>query len=330
MTDPPTYRVEPEPGFADRLERLLLQRLTAAPDDHRAGRPVELGAGPDVADTRSEDHEGDIIMLETEDRPPIGDVPAPTRRPSGRWLLAAAAVALIAVIGAVLAAGGDDEDKIDTVVSTPDRPQPKDVRAATEAKIEPGSYFVDPDGDPSTPLRVIFDVAAEGWAGWLGTYKETPGRGRVILSITTVDNVTRNACSDQRPAEPAVGPTVDDLAAALSSLAPFTVTSPPSDVTISGYHGKHLELTVPELRVVNGRFPDCTEGNLHSWFSPLLGDDASASFWGYDQKPGATEEFWILDVDGTRLVLVTDQSPTSSSQDLAELQAIFDSIRIEP
>ena len=29
MVDPPTYRAEPDPEFADRLERVLLQRLTA-------------------------------------------------------------------------------------------------------------------------------------------------------------------------------------------------------------------------------------------------------------------------------------------------------------
>jgi hypothetical protein len=209
----------------------------------------------------------------------------------------------------------------------PTGPPPRNANELSGEELEPGSYFIDPDGDASTPLRVTFEVAAEGWGGWLGTYKEPPGSGRVILSITTVDNVVREACSDQRPAEPAIGPTVDDLAAALSSLAPFAVTSPPTDVTISGYHGKHLELTVPELRVTNGQFADCTEGNLHSWIAPLLGNSA---FFGYEQVPGATEEFWILDVNGTRLVLVIDQSPTSSPEDLAEMDAIFDSIRIEP
>ena len=33
MVDPPTYRAEPDPEFADRLERVLLQRLTASRPD---------------------------------------------------------------------------------------------------------------------------------------------------------------------------------------------------------------------------------------------------------------------------------------------------------
>ena len=40
MVDPPTYRAEPDPEFADRLERVLLQRLTAEPAGPRSSRGV--------------------------------------------------------------------------------------------------------------------------------------------------------------------------------------------------------------------------------------------------------------------------------------------------
>jgi hypothetical protein len=195
--------------------------------------------------------------------------------------------------------------------------------------LEPGTYSIDPDGDPSTPLRVTYQVAAAGWSQWIGAVKFNDD-GHVGLSITTVDNLVRDGCSDHRPAEPAVGPTVDDLAAALSTLAPFELTSPPSNLTILGYQGKHLELTASDVRVVGEGtsriFADCADGNLHSWIAPNLG----GSFYGYNTQPGETEEFWILDVDGTRLVLETTQSPESPPQDVAEMEAIFDSVRIEP
>lgn len=123
---------------------------------------------------------------------------------------------------------------------------------------------------------------------------------------------------------------MDDLATALSQLEPFEVTAPATDVTLLGHPGKHLQLTVPDLPVTdtgNGRlFTDCFEGELHSWISANLG----GSFWGYNGEPGRTEDFWILDVDGTRLVIETNSSPASSPQDLAEMDAIFDSIRIHP
>ena len=113
--------------------------------------------------------------------------------------------------------------------------------------LEPGTYFIDPDADPSTPLRVLYEVP-EGWSSWIGAAKFYEG-GHVMVSITTVTNLVRHGCRDHSWADPPVGASVEDLAAALADLAPFRVTSPPKDVTIYGYSGKHLELTVPDLPV---------------------------------------------------------------------------------
>ncbi|MEX2458056.1 MAG: hypothetical protein WD770_03615, partial [Actinomycetota bacterium] len=182
---------------------------------------------------------------------------------------------------------------------------------------------------PSTPLRVVYEVAAEGWSQWLGAVKFAAD-GHVAVSITTVANLTTHACTDHSQADPPVGPTVDDLAAALADLPPFRVTSPPADITIYGYRGKHLEWTVPGLRVVgqgdDREFADCVDGNLASW----IGTPAFGAFFGYNADPGFTEEFWILDVDGTRLMIAAERSPGSPAKDVAEQRAILDSIRIEP
>ena len=191
------------------------------------------------------------------------------------------------------------------------------------APLEPGTYFMDPDQDPSTPLRVVYDVPAEGWSEWSGAVKFAEDEGHVGVSITTVTNVVRHGCRDHSPADPRVGPSVDDLATALADLAPFQVTSPPSDVTIYGYPGKHLKPTVPDLPVDESGFTGCINDNLKSWI------DVGGVFYGHT-GPGYTEEFWILDVEGTRLVIVAHRSPGSPPQDLAELRAVLDSIRIEP
>jgi hypothetical protein len=125
---------------------------------------------------------------------------------------------------------------------------------------------------------------------------------------------------------------VEDLATALADLAPFQVTSPPSDVNVYGYAGKHLELTVPDLPVEgsgdNLRFTGCTGGQLKSWVAPFdsAPDDA---FYGYT-GPGYTEEFWILDVEGTRVMIAAERSAGSPEQNLEELNTILDSIRFEP
>jgi hypothetical protein len=185
--------------------------------------------------------------------------------------------------------------------------------------LETGSYFIDPDDDPSTPLRVVYTIAADGWQQWLGATKFA-GDEHVMVSIVTVTNVVRHGCRDHSRADPPVGPTVDDLATALADLAPFRVTSPPTDVTIYGYRGKHLELIVPKID-----FAECVGGNLKSWIAPLN----DGAYYGYTGS-GYTEEFWILDVEGSRLVVSTQRTPDMPARDIAESLAILDSIRIEP
>jgi hypothetical protein len=200
------------------------------------------------------------------------------------------------------------------------------------APLEPGTFSIDPDLDPTTPLRVVYEVPFEGWLMWIGATKPADD-GHVMVSITTVTNLVSDGCRDHSWADPPVGPSVDDLAAALADLAPFRVTSPPKDVTIHGYRGKHLELTVPDLPVEgkgdDRRFAGCKEGTLKSWVAAVDTEPGDA-FYGYNGEPGRTEEFWILDVDGTRLMIEANWSPASPGKDVAEMRAILDSIRIEP
>ena len=233
-------------------------------------------------------------------------------------------------------------------VNATDPPAPTVTVAVQDAMV---TRSVDPDGDGATPLRVTYQVPTDGWKGnWFGAVKYLPGDadGITALSITTVSNLVADGCRDHTPLDPPVGPTVDDLVIALSQLAPFEVTAPPTDVALFGYQGKHLELTVPALPVAGAgnasaaknlaKFTGCVEGELYSWISPindrssgLLGHspDSLGAFNAY-QAPGQTEEFWILDVGGTRVVLVKFDTPGAPSADIAERDAIFESIRIEP
>src|SRR6476619_5424528 len=41
------------------------------------------------------------------------------------------------------------------------------------APLEPGTYFIDPDADPSTPLRVVYEVPMEGWSQWIGAFRRS-------------------------------------------------------------------------------------------------------------------------------------------------------------
>ena len=220
---------------------------------------------------------------------------------------------------------------------------------------EPGTYSLDVvygfSHEPVTndvifrscpPIWVLFTIPADGWRAWIGSFKPEEGEGcdpaglncpevenrSVGFTIINVTNLVVDGCLNHRPADPPVGPTVDDLASALADLPPFLVTSPPRDVTIYGYSGKHLELTVPdmpiEVRADKTHFTDCFEDDLISW----MGEPLSYAFHGYT-GPGQIEEFWILDVEGNRMVIEANWSPDSPPEDIAEMRAILDSIQIE-
>jgi len=268
-------------------------------------------------------------MLETEDRPIGHEPPNPRRRPPGTWLLVAAAVAVVAIVGGLLVAtSGDDDDgkdELDTANVTPTTAPARDIMELPDfGGLPQGRYFIDPDGDDTTPLRVTYEVAAPGWSQWIGAVKFSDV-GHAGLTITTVRNVVTDGCRDVTLQDPAVGPTVDDLATALSQLEPFEVVAPPTDVTVLGHPGKHLVLKAPDnLPFADGEFTGCVDGNLHSYDAPNNG----GPFYGY--TPGDTEELWILDVEGTRLMIAAGASPGTTAQDLAERDAIFDSINIEP
>jgi hypothetical protein len=196
--------------------------------------------------------------------------------------------------------------------------------------LEVETYFVEP---VETDIQVFYTIRAQGWMSWFGAFK--PGRPTdppdsvVGLSIVNVTNVVQDGCTAHIAAEPPVGPTVDDMATALAALEPFDLTKPPTAVTAYGFSGKYLELTVPDLafeRAVDGYiFTDCTDGELWSW----IGKPLSFANHAYSH-PGQVEEIWLLDVDGTRLMIVAGTSPGSSDGDIAELRSILDSIDIVP
>jgi hypothetical protein len=316
-----------DPAFPARMRALVLDEWRA---DH-------IDTDRHLDTETADDDPGEIIVLETEDRPSLDDGPGPSGpRWPGRWFLVAAALAVVALVGALLV-DSDDAD-VDTAADVPGAGPAEEGPAQPVPQVEeflpldPGRWYVDPDGDDATPLRVSFDVAAPGWKSWLGTV-DFSGRSHVVLTVTTITNLVADGCTDHTPLDPPVGPSVDDLATALTQLQPFEVSSAPTDVTVLGYEGTHVQLTVPDLPISTDRgevrFADCTGGTLKSWYSPLH-DGGRNPYFGYNGEPGRTEDFWIIDVEGTRLVLTTSWGPGSLPEDVAELDAIVDSIRIEP
>ena len=210
---------------------------------------------------------------------------------------------------------------------------PQDVMGREPfSALEPGRYFIDPDGDASTSLRVVFDIPSEGWSAWIGAAKFSDV-GHSGVSITTVANLVTDGCTDHTWADPPIGPTVDDLVAAMIALHPFEIVARPTDVTVAGYPGKHLEWVVPDMpttgTVPSLMFTDCVSGQLKSWVAFIDTGEPGDAFYGYS-GPGYREEFWVLDVGGDRLMIAAEQSAGTPAADLEEQRRILSSIGIEP
>lgn len=89
------------------------------------------------------------------------------------------------------------------------------------------------------------------------------------------------------------------------------------DITVDGFHGKQLEFTVPDYNEALS----CSYGDFK-----LLEAVGGGAWWA--QSPNQHNQLWILDVNGTRLVIVAVDFPDASPQDRAALAEVLASIQI--
>lgn len=193
------------------------------------------------------------------------------------------------------------------------------LRDFGEGVLDPGTYVLD-----LFPVDLAFDIPDGPSPGWhVGTSDAssaivlwyTPPEITYGFAFSTADNVYVDPCNPAAgELEPPIGPTVDDLVAAISDLPGFQVTAP-VDVTVGAFTGKEIELTALDSED-NCREPIAFRAGNHQ----------------FDIEPGQTLPMQILNVDGVRIVMwwrsiePAERDPAVE----AELQEILDSIRIEP
>lgn len=176
-----------------------------------------------------------------------------------------------------------------------------------EGPLAPGRYVYTGDG-----VRVILTVP-EGWEGGEFSISEAPGRelpDGANVGFRQPSTVFPDPCAPERGAM-TVGSTVEDLVNALADL-PNLTASAQAEVTISGFRGTHLTFVVDTEGI------DCVMA-LYGQGSFIRAADN-----------GQHQELWILDVDGTRFVIDAATYPGTTAADRAELEAIVDSLVIEP
>jgi hypothetical protein len=185
--------------------------------------------------------------------------------------------------------------------------------------LDPGMYAF--DAGKVTPVPFSFAVPA-GWAvdaeGFVKKHAGAPDE--VYMTAWTISHIYGDACH-RTGTLVAVGSTADDLTTALA-VQKGRVASPATDVTVGGFPGKRITLTVPADTDVT----TCEAGVVRVWPDP--GPDESGGLCC--SAAGSTDVVTSVDVAGQRLVVIARHEAGSSSADQAELQAIVDSIAIEP
>jgi hypothetical protein len=189
------------------------------------------------------------------------------------------------------------------------------VRGGTD--LLPGQYLI----DYAAPVEVTITVPQEpfetyqtAWFKALYDWGPWHQSNLARLGVAQIENVYVDPCD---PAlglrDPAVGPTVDDLETALGSVPGLNLSNE-SAASIDGYDGRLIVL-------LGGEIPaDCAEDP--AVWATTNGDPSLLLL-----TPGDTTRVWILDVDGTRLVVWASEDQGFAAQ--GSLQGLVDSIEIE-
>ena len=226
--------------------------------------------------------------------------------------LAAAAVAAALVAGFFLSPGLWRDTTVSPAgpVATPTSIQPTvAVGPGTGSSVFAGT-------SPFVP--VTYTMPSDGWQAD-NVFVVKWQTFQVLVAFFDVANIYTDGCQWKR-VDPQPGPSVDDLVAAyVNEVEGVTAVR---DVTVDGFSGKKIQYAVPDYR--EGECKGDQFGLVQEDNRSDLAD--APSLWA--QTPKQQNEIWILDVDGTRLVILAGYPPNISAPDRADLDAILNSIRI--
>jgi hypothetical protein len=220
-------------------------------------------------------------------------------------LVGIAAAAVILIAGLVFFLTRDDAQ-----VAEPS-PNAAAISDEMDTPLAPGAYFVDTDRDEESSLGGTFVIEGAGWSSMGAGPRKMFGEGYVSLLIVEVDQVWSPAC--EAPAPIAAGTTAEDLANQFAA-AGFTIQEAVSPVSAFGQSGYHLVVDVPAA---------CTGTANLVWEGPTFGRY-------YHDPEGHVVEYWFLDVDDTPVMVEASWVPSSSEEEVAELQDVLDTLVITP
>ena len=225
-----------------------------------------------------------------------------------------------------------------STTSPPPAPSEAATSSAEPATAQPvvealtgGRYDFRPLGD--VPSFSVVAIGPDGWYGYPSWAMDGPLPVRadaptgIGISFVTANGLYSDPCrwdvqgtgrADVGDVE--VGPTVDDLVAALRANT-FYTSSASTPVTIDGFAGQELELQLP-----NDPFTSCDKEPGDTGGHAFVFSGAGL----YAQGPANRWRLYILDVDGTRLIAVILSYAKTPQADLDLARNIIETLDIDP
>lgn len=256
--------------------------------------------------------------------------------------LGAAAVVVVLLIGAQLLGSPGNTGSGGEEASTPQptaSPTPETTQSPPAEGGVPEGPFVITNTD--APVRTTVTIASSGWSplpGLDALTKDDDGLdppvtvGAALLAWAwpagTGFTVYGDPClwSTTTPQTPATTP--DEIAAAFATQASTDATAP-EDVTVGGYAGKAVTLHVP----MEYDLPDATReeefGDCDEDVFGFYGVEGETEPARNAQGAGQIDELWILDVDGSIVILDATYSPATPTNLVDEMRAMAESATFE-
>lgn len=187
-----------------------------------------------------------------------------------------------------------------------------------------GTYTLDATLGVTIEVPASWDACC-GTPGWALVKGEAQPDVSAMLygSGSEIDDIVVYGDSCRWSSSPTSEPRgAEAIAAALAAL-PGREGTVPRSITVGGYPGVHVRLTVPDdLETTlqpdgDHNFVDCDGAEYRTWVGR------------HQQGTSQIDDFYFVDVNGHTVVFDVFSFPESAPSDLAELEAVLASVKID-